>query len=62
MITQTELLLARDTLLERTVSFFAGQPDVTGIFLAAPCQRGALMRTQISTFGSLRRLKVSADS
>jgi hypothetical protein len=40
MITQRELVLARDTLLERTVSFFAEQPDVTGIFLAGSLPAG----------------------
>jgi hypothetical protein len=34
MITHTELVQARQALLDRTVSFFTGQPDVVGIFLA----------------------------
>jgi hypothetical protein len=34
MITHEELLLAREALLDRTVSFFALQPEVTGIFLS----------------------------
>jgi hypothetical protein len=34
IITHEELVLAREALLERTVSFFAAQPDVTGIFLS----------------------------
>jgi predicted nucleotidyltransferase len=40
MITHEELVLARETLLERTVSFFAAQPDVTGIFLAGSLPAG----------------------
>lgn len=34
MITHSELVQARETLLDRTVSFFAKRPDVIGIFLA----------------------------
>lgn len=41
MITHDELVLAREALLERTVSFFAAQPDVTGIFLAGSLAAGS---------------------
>jgi len=40
MITHEELVLARDALLERTVSFFAEQPDVIGIFLGGSLPAG----------------------
>lgn len=40
MITQTELALARDALLDRTVSFFMRRPDVIGIFLAGSLPAG----------------------
>jgi hypothetical protein len=41
MITHAELVQARELLLGRTVSFFAGQPDVVGIFLAGSLPAGS---------------------
>lgn len=41
MITKTELVQARETLLHRTVSFFAEQPDVVGVFLAGSLPAGS---------------------
>ncbi len=41
MITHEELVLAREALLERTVSFFAEQPDVIGIFLGGSLPAGS---------------------
>jgi hypothetical protein len=41
MITNNELVLTREALLDRTVSFFAGQPDVIGIFLAGSLPAGS---------------------
>jgi predicted nucleotidyltransferase len=41
MITNTDLVHARVRLLERTVSFFADQPDVLGIFLAGSLPAGS---------------------
>ena len=41
MITQKELLAARDGLLKRTVAFFLGQTDVVGIFLAGSLPAGS---------------------
>jgi predicted nucleotidyltransferase len=41
MITHTELVQARETLLDRTVSFFAEQRDVVGIFLAGSLPAGS---------------------
>jgi predicted nucleotidyltransferase len=41
MITHTELVQARQALLDRTVSFFTGQPDVVGIFLAGSLAAGS---------------------
>lgn len=41
MITHTELIQARETLPDRTVSFFAQQPDVVGIFLAGSPPAGS---------------------
>jgi len=41
MITHTELIQTRETLLDRTVSFFAQQPDVLGIFLAGSLPAGS---------------------
>ena len=41
MITHEELVLARDALLERTVSFFAEQPEVIGIFLGGSLPAGS---------------------
>jgi len=41
MITNTELVHARALLLDRTVSFFAEQPDVLGIFLAGSLPAGS---------------------
>lgn len=41
MITHQELVLAREALLERTVSFFAEQPDVIGIFLGGSLPAGS---------------------
>jgi hypothetical protein len=41
MITNAELVEARTLLLERTVSFFAAQPDVLGILLAGSLPAGS---------------------
>jgi hypothetical protein len=41
MITQTELVEAREALLDRTVSFFAEQRDVIGMFLAGSLPAGS---------------------
>lgn len=41
MITHKELTLAREALLRRTVSFFEGQPDVVGIWLAGSIPAGS---------------------
>lgn len=41
MITTDELVVAREALLERTVSFFAAQQDVTGIFLSGSLPAGS---------------------
>jgi predicted nucleotidyltransferase len=41
MITQTELIQARATLLDRAVAFFVEQRDVTGIFLAGSLPAGS---------------------
>jgi predicted nucleotidyltransferase len=41
MIGQTELVEARETLLDRTVSFFAEQRDVVGVFLAGSLPAGS---------------------
>ena len=41
MITHEELIQAREALLDRTVSFFAQQPDVLGIFLAGSLPAGS---------------------
>lgn len=41
MITHTELIEARETLLDRTISFFTQQPDVVGIFLAGSLPAGS---------------------
>jgi hypothetical protein len=41
MITHDEILAAREALLERTVSFFAAQQDVTGIFLSGSLPAGS---------------------
>lgn len=41
MITHAELVHARDALLDRTVTFFVGQPDVLGIFLAGSVPAGS---------------------
>lgn len=41
MITHAELVQAREALLDRTVSFFAERPDVTGIFLAGSLPAGS---------------------
>ncbi len=41
MITHDELVLAREALLERTVSFFSAQQDVTGIFLSGSFPAGS---------------------
>ncbi len=40
MITHEDIVRARQMLLERTVSFFASQPDVIGIFLAGSLPAG----------------------
>ena len=40
MITHSELVQARDTLLERAVSFFTADPDAIGIFLAGSLPAG----------------------
>ena len=41
MITNEELVRAREVLLERTVSFFARRPNVLGIFLAGSLPAGS---------------------
>ncbi len=41
MITNNELVLAREALLARTVAFFADQPDVVGILLAGSIPAGS---------------------
>jgi hypothetical protein len=41
MITHDQLVVAREALLERTVSFFAAQQDVTGIFLSGSLPAGS---------------------
>jgi hypothetical protein len=41
MITREELVLAREALLDRTVAFFALQPEVTGIFLSGSLAAGS---------------------
>lgn len=41
MITHSELTQAREALLGRTVSFFEGQPDVIGIWLAGSLPAGS---------------------
>lgn len=41
MITHTELIQARETLLDRTVSYFTQQPDVVGIFLTGSLPAGS---------------------
>jgi hypothetical protein len=41
MISHDELVLAREAILERTVSFFAVQQDVTGIFLSGSIPAGS---------------------
>jgi predicted nucleotidyltransferase len=41
MMTNTELVQARETLLDRAVAFFAAQPDVVGIFLAGSLAAGS---------------------
>lgn len=49
MITHEQLVLARETLLERTVSFFTEQPDVIGIFLGGLYRQGPPSCTRSST-------------
>ena len=41
MITHADLIQARETLLDRAVSFFTNQPDVVGIFLAGSLPAGS---------------------
>lgn len=41
MISQQELVAARDVLLERTVVFFTAQPDVLGLFVAGSLPAGS---------------------
>jgi predicted nucleotidyltransferase len=41
MITNTELVQAREKLLKRAVSFFSAQPDVSGIFLSGSLPAGS---------------------
>jgi predicted nucleotidyltransferase len=68
MITHTEILQAREQLLDRTVSFFAGQPDVVGIFLAGSLPGGSAdaysdidLRIIANPEGQVRLLKGRLD-
>jgi predicted nucleotidyltransferase len=68
MITHTELIQARGTLLDRTVSFFTQQSDVVGIFLAGSLPAGSAdaysdidLRIIATTEGQVRLTKGRLD-